>query len=197
MNNKISNGMDKEESEIVPEDLDSKRIPTGSYGAGDSDESVVVDEYQGDTVKKLRERLNKSEEKAKEYLDGWQRTQADFVNLRKRDEEAKVEFLKFAKGDMIEQLLPVLDSLELSLPHGNKELEVIYKQMLSVLKTNGLEEENPIGKRFDPRRHEAIGTVPTESEEDDHKILEVLQKGYILSEKIIRPAKVKIGEYNK
>src|SRR3989344_2739182 len=197
MNNKISNGMDKEESEIVPEDLDSKRIPTGSYWAGDSAESLVVDEYQGDTVKKLRERLNKSEEKAKEYLDGWQRTQADFVNLRKRDEEAKVEFLKFAKGDMIEQLLPVLDSLELSLPHGNKELEVIYKQMLSVLKTNGLEEENPIGKRFDPRRHEAIGTVPTESEEDDHKILEVLQKGYILSEKIIRPAKVKIGEYNK
>ena len=173
-------GNHEEENEIVPEDLD---------------DSVVAEEHAQDSIKKLRERLKESEAKAKEYLDGWQRAQADFVNIRKRDEEAKTEFLKFAQADLVSQLLPVLDSLELSLPHGNKELEVIYKQLLSTLKSNGLEVEDPMGESFDPRRHEAIGTIETEDKEDDHKVLEVMQKGYILSGRIIHPAKVKIGEW--
>ncbi len=171
--------MRDEDQDIVPEDLD---------------DSVVAEEHAGDAVKKLREKLKEAEGKAKEYLDGWQRAQAEFANIRKRDEEAKVEFLKFAKGDVIEQLIPILDSLELSLPHGNKELEVIYRQLLSILKANGFEVDDPKGETFDPRRHESIGTVPVEKKEEDHKILEVMQKGYILQGKIIRPAKVRIGE---
>ena len=163
----------------------------------DLDDSVVAEEHAHDKVLKLKEKLRLAEEKAKEYLDGWQRAQADFVNLRKRDEEAKIEFLKFAKTDLIEQMAPVLDSLELSLPHGNKELEVIYKQLLSVLKSNGLAEDQPLGEIFDPRRHESIGTIDIEKQAEDHKILEVVQKGYILQGKIIRPAKVRIGEYKE
>ena len=108
------------------------------------DDSVVADEHAGDAIKKLKEKLKEAEAKAKEYLDGWQRAQADFVNIRKRDDEAKVEFLKFANSDLIFQLLPVLDSLELSLPHPSTSstgspqassgqvatgLEVIYKQL--------------------------------------------------------------------
>ncbi len=169
------------DNEIVEEDLD---------------DSVVAEEHAGDRLKKLKDKLKSAEDKAKEYLDGWQRAQADFVNIRKRDEEAKMEFLKFAKGDLIEQLMPVLDSLELSLPHGNKELEVIYKQLLSILKQNGLEELNPMGEVFDPRFHESIGSVETKNKDEEHKILEVLQKGYILQGKIIRPAKVKIANYH-
>lgn len=158
------------------------------------DDSVLADEHAGDTVKKLKGKLKEAEGKAKEYLDGWQRAQADFVNMRKRDDEAKAEFLKFAKGDLIEQMMPVLDSFELSLPHANKELEIVYRQLLGILKANGLEEDNPIGKPFDPRQHESIGTLPTDDPGEDHKILEVMQKGYILQGKIIRPAKVRIGE---
>ena len=159
------------------------------------DDSVVAEEHQGDAIKKLKGKLKDAEAKAKEYLDGWQRAQADFVNIRKRDEEAKLDFLKFAKADLVEQLIPVLDSFELSLPHGNKELEVIYKQLIQILKSNGFEEENPLNQEFDPRRHEAIGTVETSDKSSDHKVLEVAQKGYILSGKIIRPAKVKVGEF--
>lgn len=161
------------------------------------DDSVIAEEHALESVAKLKGKLKEAEGKAKEYLDGWQRAQAEFVNIRKRDDEAKAEFLKFAKGDLIEQMMPVLDSFELSLPHGNKELEVVYRQLLSILKANGLEEDNPIGLPFDPRRHESIGTVQTDKEEEDHKILEVMQKGYILQGKIIRPAKVKIGEFNQ
>ncbi len=177
------------DNEIVPEDLD---------------DSVVEEEYSAEKLKKIKERLKEAEAKAKEYLDGWQRAQAEFVNIRKRDDEAKMDFLKFAKADLVDQLMPVLDSFELSLPHpstGSGQaatgLEAIYRQLIQILKANGVEEDNPKGHEFDPRRHESIGVVETSDEGEDGKILEVVQKGYILSGKIIRPAKVRIGEVKK
>jgi molecular chaperone GrpE len=162
----------------------------------DLDDSVVAEESAQESVKKLKEKLKVAEEKAKEYLDGWQRAQADFVNLRKRDEEAKVEFIKFAALSLVGELIPVLDSFNIALSRGHKDLEPLYNQLMGVLKANGLEESNPIGEIFDTKYHEAVGTVETKKAEDDHKILEVIQKGYILSGKIIRPAKVKIGTNN-
>ncbi len=160
------------------------------YGASDLDDSVVEEEFSRDKIKKMKEKLKEAESKAKEYLDGWQRAQAEFVNLRKRDEEGRQDFLKFANAKLIEELMPVIDSLELSGGHA----EPIYKQLMQILKQNGLEELSPVGAPFDPREHEAIGVVATAKPEEDHKVLEVMQKGYILSGKIIRPAKVRIGE---
>lgn len=177
-----------EDNEIISEDLD---------------DSVVSEEHAGDALKKLKEKLKEAEAKARGYLDSWQRAQADFINAKKRDDEAKAEFLKFANSDFIYQLIPVLDSFELSLPHPSTNsgqaaagLEAIYRQLLAILKSNGLEEVNPMGELFDPRKHESLGSIETKEKSDDHKILEVVQKGYILSGKIIRPAKVKIASYN-
>lgn len=159
------------------------------------DDSVVAEEHMGDTVKKLREKLRSAEEKAKEYLDSWQRAQAEFVNIRKRDEEAKAEFVKFASSQFVEDLMPVLDALESAVAHGDRGVEQTLNLFQKILKQHGLEASNPIGEVFDPRFHEAIAMVATTDESEDHKILEVLQKGYILSGKIIRPAKVKVGEF--
>ena len=158
------------------------------------DDSVVSEEHQGDTIKKLREKLKTAEAKAKEYLDSWQRAQADFVNLRKRDEEAKVDFLKFAKSDVISELLPILDSFNQAVLHGHKDVEPIQKQMLGILKQHGLEEQDPLGETFNPAFHEAVGVIETDKADEDHKILEVMQKGYIMMGKTLRPAKVRIGE---
>jgi molecular chaperone GrpE len=159
------------------------------------DDSVVAEEHQADTIKKLRERLKASEAKAKEYLDSWQRAQADFANLRKRDEEAKGEFVKFAASNVVSNLIPVLDSFTLAVAHGESGVEPIQKQLLQVLKAHGLEEVNPLHEQFDPKHHEAIGVVATDTPEEDNQILDVMQKGYILSGKTLRPAKVRIGEY--
>ena len=175
--------MDEEEKDI---ELDKEGL----------DDSVIAEEHANDTVKKLREQLKQVETKAKEYLDGWQRAQADFANLRRRDEEAKSEFVKFANLSFVLELIPVLDSFNLALAHGNKDVKPVYDQFFSILKQNGLEELDPMDETFDPKYHEAIGVVPTDEPEKDHKILEVIQKGYILVGKIIRPAKVKIGEYH-
>jgi molecular chaperone GrpE len=159
------------------------------------DDSVLAEESQGASIKKLKDKLKAAEEKAKEHLDGWQRSQADFANLRRRDEEAKLEFLKFANQSLIEELIPVLDSFTIAVSNGHKELEPIYKQLLSVLKSKGLEELDPLGAPFDPRSHEAIGMDKVKEKERDHTVTQVLQKGYSLGGKVIRAAKVKIGEY--
>lgn len=155
----------------------------------DLDDSVIAEEHAGDTLKKLKERLRGAEEKAKEYLDGWQRERADVANARRRDEEAKKEFTKFVSSEVAKDLIPVLDSLSL----GNNE--PVYKLLMQILRKHGLEELNPMREMFDPQRHESIGTISAEKEDED-KILEVVQKGYILSGKIIRPAKVRIGQIN-
>lgn len=76
-------------------------------------------------------------------------------------------------------------------------MEPVYLQLLSVLKANGLEEIEAEGEEFNPQFHEAIAMVETNKKEEDHKVLEVFQKGYTLSDKVIRPAKVKIGEYKQ
>lgn len=159
------------------------------------DDSVVAEEHQGETIKKLKVRLKEAEAKAREYLDSLQRAKADFVNMRKRDEEAKAEFVKFAKSDVVSELIPVLDSFTLALAHGEKGVEPIQKQFLQILKAHGLEEVNPLHEPFDPKHHEAIGVVPTDTPEEDNQILEVVQKGYILSGKTLRPAIVRTGEY--
>lgn len=173
--------MRDEDTEIIREDLD---------------DSVLAEENAQGRLDKLKSKLKEAEGKAKEYLDGWQRAQADFANLRRKDEEAKKDFLKFANQDLLEELLPVLDSFTIAIDSGEKSLEPIAKQLLSILKSKGLEEIHPEGQIFDPRSHEAVSTQEVSSAEEDHKILKVLQKGYTLQGKIIRPAKVTIGTYN-
>ena len=166
--------MENEDNEIVPEDLD---------------DSVVAEEHANESISKLKSKLKEAEAKAKEYLDGWQRSQADFVNLRKRDEEAKKEFMKFVSLEVVKDLIPALDALSI----GNND--PVYKLFMQTLGKYGLTESSPVGEQFNPEFHEAIGMVETEKEDDDHKILEVMQKGYILHGKVIRPAKVRIGEF--
>lgn len=166
-----------------------------SFDKADLDDSVVFEESAQEKIKSLRVKLKETEIKAKEYLDGWQRAQADFTNLRRRDEEAKVEFIKFARLSLLEELIPVLDSFNIAKSRGLKDFDPLYDQFVAVLKSAGLEDLDPLGETFNPHEHEALSTAPTDDKEKDHKVLEVLQKGYRLNGKIIRPAKVKVGEF--
>jgi len=161
------------------------------------DDSVLAEEAQGDTIKKLKVRLKDAEAKAKENLDNWQRAQAEFMNVRKRDEEAKNEFMKFAKADTITQIISVLDSFTMALDQGHEDMRPIYNQLFQILKQNGLEESNPLGEIFDPSKHEAISMVPTDNEKEDHTVMEVFQRGYMLNGSVIRAAKVRVGEFKE
>lgn len=179
----------EEEDIVLEEDAETKGIDTK------------------DIVAKLREKLKIAESEKQEYLNGWQRAKADYINSRKKDEETNRELAKYATEDVLLDIIPVLDSFDMAF--GNKEawekisldwrkgVEYIYSQLLSVLGSRGLKQNIPIGEIFDPMKHEAVETIDTENESEDQKIVAVVQKGYSLGDRVIRAAKVKIALYKK
>lgn len=171
------------------------------------DDIVMEDIEEGgkDIVKKLREKLKNCVEEKQGYLDGWQRSKADFVNARKKEEELRKDLVMFAKEGFILDLLVSIDNFDMAF--ANKDvwesvdknwrvgIEHIHSQLLKTLDDHGLKQFNPKDEVFDPSRHNSIETIVVDDKENDHKVIEVLQKGYELNGKIIRPAKVKVGEF--
>jgi molecular chaperone GrpE len=171
-----------------------------------SEEEEVIFEEEGleptELIKKLRKRLKECESLKRDYLSGWQRSKADFLNLKGKIEQEKDDFLKFATEDIIVQLIPVLDSFELAFKKEPSEesqktwktgMENIYSQLKTVVLHNGVEEIEPeSGTAFNPAEQEIISYEATSAEEGG-MVMELVQKGYKLKGKVIRPAKVKIS----
>ena len=139
----------------------------------------------------------------KELEDSLLRSKAEFVNYRKRLEDEQSRLLKFCNEDLIKEILPILDNFERAIKMDDKNLEdevskflsgfkMIYCNLVNILKSNGVVEIDGNNKPFDPVYHEAIMTEKTN--QDSGMVVEVLQKGYILKGKVIRPAMVKVSE---
>lgn len=168
------------------------------------DDLEYSEENLTDAVKKLKEQLKESQNEKMQFLTAWQKDKAEFVNARRRDEEAKQEFLKFSKQGVIEEILPVLDSFDLAMgnkaswesvsPEWRKGVENIYNQFLGILAKHDVKPFGAVGDTFDPNLHHSIGSTKTENKDDDHRLAEVLQRGYSMSGKTIRPALVKVFE---
>jgi molecular chaperone GrpE len=154
--------------------------------------------------KKLQEKLKEAQAEKQRYLDNWQRDKAEFINVRKRDEESKNEFLKFAEQGIFEDLLPALDSFDTAISHKEawealpKEwrggMEGVYNQLKNVFNKYEVVAFGAKGDAFDPNLHHSIGGMPVGDGDIDHTVAEVLQKGYLMKGKVIRPALVKIFE---
>ncbi len=156
-------------------------------------------------MKELRRKLAEAEKERKEYLEGWQRAKADYANARREEEEGRAGAIARTKERIFHDLLPVLDSFQIAM--SNKVVwesvdknwrvgvEYIYSQFVSILEEHGIRQIGMIGETFDPSLHQSVESVPVDSENDDHKILEVMQTGYTIGERVIRPARVKVGVY--
>jgi molecular chaperone GrpE len=156
-------------------------------------------------VKELKAELTEANKQKQEYLDGWMRMKADIANIKKREEEERANFIKYAKEGVIEEMLPTLQNFDMAM--ANKEawekvdanwragIEYIAKQLRTTLEGHGLVEINPINLPFDITRDEALEHVAVTDEKQDNVILEVVQKGYKLHDKIIRAPRVKVGEF--
>lgn len=191
----------KKDEEITIDETIEKEVNT------DLDDSVVAEEASMDAIKKLKEKLKACEAEKQEYLTGWQRAKADLINARKRDEEERKDFIKFANERLIDGLIPVLDSFEMAM--SNKDawekadknwrmgVEYIYSQLKKTLNDAGLVEIDPTGKKFDATRDEASSYEPVDDPSKDHIIIQTIQKGYELNGRAMRPPKVKVGEYKK
>ena len=133
-----------------------------------------------------------------DYRDRYLRAVADFENFRKRSEREKADFVRYAVGGVLKDILPVLDNFDRALEHAeegddfHKGVLMIYKQLFDVLQRHGLKPIVETGVHFDPNIHEAVI-----SEEDDsvpnHTVVALLQKGYFIHDRLLRPALVKVA----
>ncbi len=130
--------------------------------------------------------------------DTLKRIQAEFINYKNRVERETRELCKYSNAELIKKLLPVLDSFELALKNSSEPkrfkegVEMVYAQLLDILKQEGLKPINALGEKFDPYMHEVL--MKAKSEKGPDVIIEEFQKGYVLKDRVIRHSKVKISE---
>ncbi len=193
-------------SEIEPQEIDGERELPASEDAGSEPEpanqpmqasqpagEVTARDAELETLKAERDAL----------LDRLARLQAEFENARKRVAREQKEFREYALADAVKALLPILDSFERALQAGSEEksefrsgVELIYKQLQDTLAKLGLRPIPAKGEPFDPHLHQAIEMVET-SETKDHHVLEEMQRGYKLKDRLLRPAMVKVARNSK
>ncbi|MFZ2620930.1 MAG: nucleotide exchange factor GrpE [Minisyncoccia bacterium] len=195
-----------DKNNLVPDLKEEIDTDPGDDVVFEDNTEVTGADYKQKTDK-LKSQIKELQKKNADLLDSWQRDKAEFVNVRRRDEEAKAEFLKFSKADTVSELIPVLDSFESAFK--NKEawekvdknwrvgVEYIHSQLFGILESHGLKIINPIGELYDHNRDEAVETIKVDRELDDGKILEVVQVGYSLNSKEIRPPKVRVAHFEK
>ena len=161
------------------------------------EEVQLVDEI--DDVEVLREALIKEREKSEHLLASWQRSQADFANFKKRVEQERIENAKFVNALLMASLLPILDDLERALDSVEPELAgcswvdgigLIYRKFLTTLESQGLSRIEVHGQDFDPNFHQAV----LHEDGEEGKVIDELQRGYMLHDRLLRPAMVKVGK---
>ena len=128
-------------------------------------------------IEKLKKALKAVQKEKEEYLAGWQRSRADFINARKEEEERRSEFARLREEKLLLDLLDVADSFSAAEQFNQDGFSQIYKQFIDLLKRYGVSAiDTSIGKKFDPLYHEAIGQIETEQADEDEMIVEELQR---------------------
>ena len=180
-------------------------VNTNADGA--VEENNVAGEEQEPAVLTIEEELQRQLDEANDRIatleDKYLRQVAEFDNYRKRTVKEKAELIKNGGERAIESILPVLDDFERALANMSKDekaaevmtgVELIYNKFVGILKQNGLQKIDTEGAVFDTDFHEAIAIIPTPDENMKGKVLDCVQAGYTLNDKVIRHAKVAVGE---
>ncbi len=147
-----------------------------------------MEEPQVKIEENFEELLEKEKKLKEEFINDLKRLQAEFENYRKRIEKEKIEFMKYAKQDLLLKLLEILDNFERALKNTKDDgIHLIFKQLKSALEKEGIKEIKET--HFNPEKHEAISV----DKGGENEILEEFEKGYMLHDKVIRTSKVKVG----
>lgn len=190
---------DKEFQEEAVKEAAGNTIEENTEG----ENGTSQEEPELSTEERLQKELDEANEKIATLEDKYIRQVAEFDNYRKRTMKEKAELIKNGGERAIESILPVLDDFERALSNLSKDesaaevmtgVELIYNKFVNILKQNGLQKMETEGADFDTDYHEAIAMIPAPSEELKGKVLDCVQAGYILNDKVIRHAKVAVGE---
>ncbi|MBQ8271033.1 MAG: nucleotide exchange factor GrpE [Bacteroidaceae bacterium] len=187
-----------EDKEIIEENINqTAEAATGQEAANTEEQTELTPEQQ------MQKELDEANEKIAALEDKYLRQAAEFDNYRKRTIKEKAELIKNGGERAIESILPVLDDFERAIDNMSKDekaaelltgVELIYNKFIGILKQNGLQKIETEGEDFNTDYHEAIALVPTPDESLKGKVLDCIQTGYTLNEKVIRHAKVAVGE---
>ena len=170
----------------------------GQDESAEGQTSEVEPEVAEEDIGTLKQSLAEEKAKAEGYLANWQRAQADFINYKRRSEQEKEEISKFANASLMFNLLPILDDLERALtsipPHLARltwvdGIRLIERKLQASLEVQGLSPIKALGEPFDPNLHEAA----MYGKGSEGIVIEELQKGYKLHDRVIRPARVVVG----
>ena len=186
-------------SKVEPQDLDLEHeLPSGEDDTSEADAPPV-----GASSAAFQTDLEKIKAERDMLLDRLARLQAEFENARKRAAREQQEYREYAVADAVKALLPSLDSFERALQAASPEaaefhsgVELIYKQLQDALAKLGLRPISAKGEPFDPHLHQAIEMVET-TQAEDHQVLEELQRGYKLKDRLLRPSMVKVAKNSK
>lgn len=147
----------------------------------------------------LKSQLAESQAKVQEYLDALQRERASFMNFRRRTEQENAQVGRYASGTTIKNFLSGIDDLERALAHRPADepwangIELVYRKFLAILEAEGVTRIQAEGQQFDPKLHEAILQEPSDKH-DSGVVIAVLQQGYMLGDRVLRPALVKVAQ---
>ncbi len=199
---------DKNKKQEAAEDVTIENQPVDKEESAEKEEK---DQPAGEGKKEgkkgrkssVQKKLDALQEKYDDLNDKYMRLYSEFDNYRKRTAKERIELQKSASSEVILSILPVVDDLERAIQafeehhlsdEAKKGIELIYNKLMNILKQKGLQEIEAMEKPFDTDYHEAITNIPAPKEELKGKIVDVIQKGYTLNGKVIRYAKVVVGQ---
>lgn len=192
--------MEKEEK--IDQEVKQEDEKTVKETAAEEDKETIKETKAKKDEKKYKEneKIVKLENEKKEIYESYLRLRADFDNYKKRIEKEKTEIYTRSLEDIFKKMLPILDNFERAIEaksdDGDKIIQgvkMVYEQMTGLLKSEGLEIIDAMDKNFDPEYHHAVMTEQDE-EKEDNTVLAVLQSGYTLKDRVIRPAMVKVNK---
>ena len=173
--------------------------PSAEPTPEDGQSASTASEASGEKMPSLEEMLRRAELQAQEHHDAWLRAKAEADNIRKRAQADIANAHKYALESFAEELLPVRDSLQAALTADNATLdalrqgvELTLRQLASAFDKFAIKEVDPVGEKFDPHKHQAMTTV--ESDKAPKTVVHVLQKGYQLHDRVLRPALVTVAK---
>ncbi len=190
------------------ESLEAARDDSAESDTTEVEEFEFNDDGEEDlrkTLKKLRADLKQAKSEKEDYLIGWQKERAEFANYKKGEDDRKAMLSESMRERILTRFLSVMDSFNMAFankeawekvdPNWRKGVEYIYSQMNNVFEEYGVKSIGEVGETFDPSMHESIELVETNEKEKDHTIAVVIQKGYKLADRVMRPARVNVFEY--
>ena len=195
--------MSNTEKEIQDENINIDIDATNEEVRNEENNATEQENIELTEEEKLQKELNEANEKIATLEDKYLRQVAEFDNYRKRTIKEKAELIKNGGERAIESILPVLDDFERALANMAKDenaaeimtgVELIYNKFTGILKQNGLQKIETEGADFNTDFHEAIAIIPAPNEALKGKVLDCVQAGYTLNDKVIRHAKVAVGE---